>query len=375
MSTNFPTSLDSLSNPTWSDKTDIVPHASQHSNANDAIEAIEAKIWINGSTDVNSLEYKVNQANPLTTKGDIFVRSSTGNTRLPVWASWYMIVSDPSEDTWLKYIAPSSGGTVTTTSVASANGFTGSVANPTTTPAITIGTNVTGLLKGNGTAVSSATQGSDYYSPSGTDVLVADGGTWVSSLTAYAPIFWGTASTNPVQSGTAWSAGQVLTSNWPSALPTFQSNTIYQSTTQYQKMSAGTVTAYSFTLNGGTLSTTNCIEWEIFFSNVQYSSTGLAITINIGSDLITSTVNVPNDATQYNGVAKFRIYWAWTTSTQIITLSYSVGRWQSTYHDSQYYTVTSTFDSTTNQTISIKYTSNNAWWFAMTSDVIKVTKI
>lgn len=56
-------------------------------------------------------------------------------------------------------------GTVTTASVVSANGFAGSVANPSTTPAITISTSVTGLLKGNGTAISAATSGTDYLAP------------------------------------------------------------------------------------------------------------------------------------------------------------------------------------------------------------------
>lgn len=49
-----------------------------------------------------------------------------------------------------------SGG-VSTVSVVSANGFTGSVANPTTTPAITITTSITGILQGNGTAMSAIT--------------------------------------------------------------------------------------------------------------------------------------------------------------------------------------------------------------------------
>lgn len=57
-------------------------------------------------------------------------------------------------------------GTVTSTSVATANGFAGTVATATTTPAITISTSVTGLLKGNGTAVSAASAGTDYVVPS-----------------------------------------------------------------------------------------------------------------------------------------------------------------------------------------------------------------
>ena len=53
-------------------------------------------------------------------------------------------------------------GTVTSVSVVTANGFAGTVANPTTTPAITIQTSVTGLTKGDGTALSAATAGTDY---------------------------------------------------------------------------------------------------------------------------------------------------------------------------------------------------------------------
>lgn len=60
---------------------------------------------------------------------------------------------------------PGSGGTVTSVSVVSANGFAGTVANPTTTPAITLSTTVTGIVKGNGTALSAATAGTDYQAP------------------------------------------------------------------------------------------------------------------------------------------------------------------------------------------------------------------
>lgn len=73
------------------------------------------------------------------------------------------------------------GGTVTTVSVVTANGFAGSVANPTTTPAITIATTVTGLLKGDGTAISVASSSTDYaavafktISVSGQSDVVAD---------------------------------------------------------------------------------------------------------------------------------------------------------------------------------------------------------
>jgi hypothetical protein len=58
------------------------------------------------------------------------------------------------------------GGTVTDVSVVTANGFAGTIATSTTTPAITISTTVTGLLIGNGTSISAAVSGTDYQAPS-----------------------------------------------------------------------------------------------------------------------------------------------------------------------------------------------------------------
>src|ERR1035437_891852 len=53
-------------------------------------------------------------------------------------------------------IASTGSGSVSSVSVVSANGLAGTVANPTTTPALTLSTTVTGILKGNGTAISAA---------------------------------------------------------------------------------------------------------------------------------------------------------------------------------------------------------------------------
>lgn len=61
----------------------------------------------------------------------------------------------------------SGAGTVTTVSVVSANGMAGTVATATTTPAITLTTTITGLIKGNGAAFSAAAAGTDYVAPSG----------------------------------------------------------------------------------------------------------------------------------------------------------------------------------------------------------------
>jgi collagen type VII alpha len=66
-------------------------------------------------------------------------------------------------------ISANGNGTVTSASVVTANGFAGTVATATTTPAITLTTSISGLLEGNGTAISAASPGVDYSS--GTSAL------------------------------------------------------------------------------------------------------------------------------------------------------------------------------------------------------------
>ena len=57
-------------------------------------------------------------------------------------------------------------GTVTAVSVSSTNGFAGTSSGG-ATPALTLSTSITGVLKGNGTAISAATAGTDFVAPSG----------------------------------------------------------------------------------------------------------------------------------------------------------------------------------------------------------------
>jgi hypothetical protein len=59
MATNFPTSLDSLTNPQGTDSVAAVPHAAQHANANDAIEALQARVGVTGSTVSTSLTNRI----------------------------------------------------------------------------------------------------------------------------------------------------------------------------------------------------------------------------------------------------------------------------------------------------------------------------
>jgi len=62
MTIDFPTSLDTLTNPTTADRQSEVSHVDQHSDANDAIEAIESKIGKTDSDVTSSLDYLIKVA-------------------------------------------------------------------------------------------------------------------------------------------------------------------------------------------------------------------------------------------------------------------------------------------------------------------------
>lgn len=56
----------------------------------------------------------------------------------------------------------SAGGSVTSVSVTTGNGFSGTVTNPTSTPAIALSTTISGLIKGSAGALAQASPGTDY---------------------------------------------------------------------------------------------------------------------------------------------------------------------------------------------------------------------
>jgi hypothetical protein len=62
VATGFPTSLDALTNPVSTDVLTSPDHAEQHANANDAIEALQAKVGINSSAVTTSLDYKISRS-------------------------------------------------------------------------------------------------------------------------------------------------------------------------------------------------------------------------------------------------------------------------------------------------------------------------
>ena len=100
------------------------------------------------------------------TNGQLLIGNTTGNTlaKATLTAGTNVSITNGAGSITIN-ATDAFVGTVTSVSVVSANGFAGTVATATTTPAITISTSVTGVLKGNGTAISAASAGTDYVAP------------------------------------------------------------------------------------------------------------------------------------------------------------------------------------------------------------------
>ncbi len=213
MSINYPTSLDSLPNPTNTDllenATLALDHDQQHSNANDAIEALEAKVGINGSAVTTSHDYKLsavtgsakaltsgtstqsvtglNLTNPTLTvgsdaTGDMYYRNSSGAlTRLPIGSSGQIIqvssggipeyIANPSAadaSTTVKGVSE-----IATTAEITAGTATGSTGAVLVVPASAVGTaGASKIVQFDGTGKYPAADGSAITNISGTAYTV-----------------------------------------------------------------------------------------------------------------------------------------------------------------------------------------------------------
>lgn len=109
------------------------------------------------SADIPALSYvsSVGVTAPITTTGGL--TPTIGITQSGAASDGYLSSTD-----WNTFNNKQAAGTyVTSVAVASSNGFAGSSSSG-ATPTLTLSTSITGLLKGNGTAMSAATAGTDY---------------------------------------------------------------------------------------------------------------------------------------------------------------------------------------------------------------------
>ena len=152
------------------------------------------------AADIPALSYvsSIGVTAPITSTGGL--TPTIGITQSGTASNGYLSSTD-----WNTFNNKQPAGTyVTTISVVSANGLAGTSSGG-ATPALTLSTTITGLLKGNGTAISAATSGTDYApATSGTSILYGNGAGGFSNVT--------------VGSGLSFSAGTLAaTTSAPSA--------------------------------------------------------------------------------------------------------------------------------------------------------------
>jgi hypothetical protein len=217
----------------------------------------------------------------------------------------------PADSSWLGVITLNAGGgtgTVTSVSVATANGFAGTVATATSTPAITMKTTVTGVLKGNGTAISAAVSGTDYApATTGSSILKASSGGFTNAVagtdyvlpsgtvaTATAALGIASLTTTVVTSGaTAPTISQVLTAlsgsaaSWQTPSSGFANpmttlgDMIYENSSPAATRLAGNTTSTkNFLVQTGTGSASNAPAWGTIASidvpTLNQNTTGTA---------------------------------------------------------------------------------------------------
>jgi len=248
---------------------------------------------LDGSPTAGGIAYGTGPALAVSAAGTVGQVLTSGGAGTPTWAT-------------------DAGGSVTSVSVVSANGLAGTVATATTTPAITLSTTITGLLKGNGTAISAAASGTDYApATSGTSILYGNGSGGFSNVT----IGTGVAFTAGTLSSTG--SGGTVTSVTGTA-PVVSSG----GTTPAISMAAATTS-----VNGYLTST----DWTTFnnkgsgsVTSVAQSFTGGLISVT-GSPITTSGTLALTVAGTSGGVPYFSSASTWATSAALTANALVIG--------------------------------------------------
>ena len=184
-------------------------------------------------------------------------------------------------------------GTVTAVSVASSNGFAGTSSGG-ATPALTLSTSITGVLKGNGTAISAATSGTDYLAPpSGTAILKANSGGALANATA---------GTDYVAPGTATTFTATQTFTGSSSAQAIVLNDAAEVATVSATAATGTI-AYDITTQSVLYYTSNAsANWTVNFR--ASSGTSLNTLMATGESMTVAFLVTQGSTAYYNSAVQ-----------------------------------------------------------------------
>jgi hypothetical protein len=288
MSINFPTSLDSLSNPNSGDALNSPSHSTQHANANDAIEALEAKVGINSSAVTTSFDYKLGE---VTSSDKAVGKTATQTlTNKTLTAPAINLGSDATGDMYYR----NSGGSFTRLPIGSASqtiqvssgGIPEWIANPAASDA---STTVKGVVEIATTAEVTAGTGTGG---TGAKLVVSP-----DALAASTPVFNGSGLTN-VTPATATKLDCVYTDVTPAA--DTNENTIYTKS-----------------IAGGTLSTNNAVRLKIYFDTFTMTNNGtFTIRCKYGSTTVATLTVTAVNVTAAKGTLEFILMGSGSASTQ-----------------------------------------------------------
>lgn len=231
-----------------------------------------------------------------------------------------------NDGTWA--VPPGGGGgsgTVTSVSVVSANGFAGTVATATTTPAITLTTSITGVLKGNGTAISAATAGTDYVVPGGALGTPSSG--TLTNATGL-PLTTGVTGLLPVANGGTGTASPALvagtnvtiTGTWPNQTINSSGGGGGSGTVTSVAVSGGTT---GLTTSGGPITTSGTITLAGTLAianggtNSTATATAGAISYGTGTAFAFTSAGTSGYVLQSNGASAP----TWRTPTEYATVT------------------------------------------------------
>lgn len=246
---------------------------------------------LDGSPTAGGVAYGTGPALAVSAAGTLGQVLTSGGAGAPTWAT-------------------DAGGSVTSVSVVSANGLAGTVATATTTPAITLSTTITGLLKGNGTAISAAASGTDYApATSGTSILYGNAAGGFNNVT--------------IGTGVSFTAGTLSATGSGGTVTSVAALTLGTTGTDLSSTVANGTTTPVITLQVPTASASNrgalsAADWTTFNNKGSGSVTSVSFTGGIITVATATTTPALTVAGTSGGIPYFSSASTWATSAALV---------------------------------------------------------